>query len=343
MNHSLHSSRELLREKLLSLLWRQWSALGVAGHSNSSDNWVIDPEALLLFSTEIARHDPRLFDEILDWLQLNGSRINLIRLNRIHKEEKLGVASALAAIGETLSQSSLHHKWKSLTKLSTFDQSKDTAAPFFPQALSFDWEKFVQQPDPHFSRHGWLRTPPERRKMSMPPQPHAATNFLFKLRALFGIQTRAEIIAWLLCHPQGHPAEIARQTHYSKRIIQQTLNELETSGHIISRRSKKEKHFRIVHSQWEFLNQGSQGSDKSFPRWINWPPLFTALSTLHRTLSTPGIDEASDIFQAVQLRTAFEQAGIPLDFTTTSHQTGTDYLHTLLNDFQALLEELTPG
>ena len=339
MKKSFTNSKSLFHQKLLSFLWRQWAAIGVAGHASNTDDWIIDPEALLLFSSEITRHDPRLFDEIIDWLQLFGSRINLTRLKRIHQQENLGSPSVLAAIGETLSQASIHHKWKSLIQLSTFDPAKGHAEPLFPQSLSFDWEKFKHQTDPHFLKHGWLRTPPEFRKMSQAPQPHTATNLLFKLRALFGNQSRAEIVAWLLSHPHGHPAKITRDTHYSKRIIQQTLNELETSGHIISRRNNREKHFRIIHSQWEFLKPSSGAAPHTFPRWINWPSVFAALSALHHSLSTPGIDDASELFQAAQIRSALEQANLPLDFSTTSHKTGADFIHAVLKDFDTLLTD----
>ena len=60
-------------ENILNFLWRQWSSLGVAGGARSDDEWVIDPEALLLFSIEMSRYEPRLFDEAVDWwLMANG-------------------------------------------------------------------------------------------------------------------------------------------------------------------------------------------------------------------------------------------------------------------------------
>jgi len=115
------------------------------------------------------------------------------------------------------------------------------------------------------------------------------------------------------------------------------LNELETSGHIISRRSNKEKHFRIIHSQWEFLKPSSGTTPATFPQWINWPSVFAALSALHRTLSMPSINEASELFQAAKIRSALEQANLPLDFSTTSHKTGPDFINAVLKDFDALL------
>lgn len=98
MKTSLINFKDQLLESLLRFLWRQWSALGVAGYARSDDNWMIDPEALLLFSTEVARHDARLFDEIFDWLRVNGGWINLQRLGRMQKEGELGQPSVMAAL-----------------------------------------------------------------------------------------------------------------------------------------------------------------------------------------------------------------------------------------------------
>ena len=48
MEPSTPNSSDQLREALLQLLWRQWSALGVAGHVSSGGRSMIDPEALKL-------------------------------------------------------------------------------------------------------------------------------------------------------------------------------------------------------------------------------------------------------------------------------------------------------
>lgn len=330
MNQSIKHYREATLEVSLRFLWRMWSDIGVAGRATPSDPWVIDPEALLLFSTTIARHDARLFDEIFDWLHLHGELINLTRLKNIRKQWKLGDESVLAAIADSLATQSVHARWRTLVS-----SCKTPHAPpksLFPSAQTIDWKEYPVQPDPHFQKFGWLRPPPELRRMSMAPQPHPRTNLLFKTRWIFGLQSRAEIIPWLLCHDSGHPAEIARQTDYSKRIVQQTLNELESSGHVIATRSQREKHFRIIHKQWDFLCEAGK---QTFPRWIQWSPIFAALTALHNTLHQPGIENATELFQAVKLRSAMEN--LPLDFTTASQNTGTEYLYSLLNDFDRLL------
>jgi hypothetical protein len=216
MDPSLHSFRESLHLRLLDFLWRQWSALGVAGHARSDDPWMIDPEALLLFSTHIARHDSRLFDEILDWLHNSGSWIKLQRLGTLHKEEHLGDSAVLAAIAELLSMESTHHKWKHLTRRVEKPVSPHTELlqRLFPSV------PVLKQPDPIFLKHGLERGAIELRGMSQSPRPDQPATFCFKLRALFGMQARAEVMAWLLSHEQGHPAEIARQTGYFRGAIQ---------------------------------------------------------------------------------------------------------------------------
>jgi hypothetical protein len=57
---------------LQELAWDQWSQLGISGAMpRQREERPADPEALLLFTLEIGRTDPRLFDEVLDWLALN--------------------------------------------------------------------------------------------------------------------------------------------------------------------------------------------------------------------------------------------------------------------------------
>jgi hypothetical protein len=83
MNQSLKTFKDEYQNLVLNFLWRQWSALGVAGQASGEDAWIIDPEALLLLTCTMGRHEPRLFDEALDWLQENGRFINVMRLKRI--------------------------------------------------------------------------------------------------------------------------------------------------------------------------------------------------------------------------------------------------------------------
>lgn len=339
MNPSLHNFRESLLQRLLDFLWRQWSALGVAGHARNDDPWMIDPEALLLFSTHIARHDSRLFDEILDWLHTNGSWINLQRLGTLHKEEQLGDSAVLAAIADFLSRESSHFKWKLLMRRA---EKPGSPAAGLVQRL-FPSVPVLKEPDPVFLKHGLERGGIELRGMSQSPRPDQPATFLFKLRALFGMQARAEVMAWLLANKQGHPAEIARQTGYFRGSIQNVLNDLTVSGHIGSIRIGREKTFSILrHEEWRFLLTWPNAN--AFPQWINWAPLFHAIQTFLDTLGKPGLFEKSGNFQAIQLREALDQATPALARAGRIHQMqatrdlrGTALIFAVLADLDSLI------
>jgi len=339
MNPSLTKSREELLQRLLDFLWRQWSALGVAGHARSEDPWAIDPEALLLFSTHIARHDSRLFDEIFDWLHRNGAWINLQRLGTLHKDEGLGDSAVLAAIADLLSRESSSLRWKLfLRRLG----KSDSPAMALVERL-FPTIPVLKEPDPDFLRHGLERGQVALRGMSVEPRPDQPATFLFKLRALFGIQARAEVMAWLLAHDQGHPAEIARETGYFRRSIQNVLNDLSASGHIGAMRIGREKSFAILrHEEWRFLLTWPDAEE--FPRWVNWAPLFKAIQTLLDVLGKPGLDEKSENFQAIQLREALKLASPALarasaarGWSSSADQRGTDLIRSLIADLDSLL------
>lgn len=216
-----------LTEVLLDWLWRCWVCLGVSGNGNlARADRVIDPEALLLASTLWARYDPRLFDEMLDWLCLHSSLINLQRLRNLH-QSGLGDAAVLSAVAAVIQKHSQQPKWKALIRPSF------GGAACEPLFLSLGGENAVWgQADPTFAAHGFHRGRLELRQMSQPPAPSAAPNLWLKLRSLFGTSTRAEIVLQLLTTGPATAAEIARRSGFTARSILVTLREMALSGHL---------------------------------------------------------------------------------------------------------------
>ena len=159
MNQSLKTFKSEYQDLLLNFLWRQWSALGVAGHSRGEDHWVIDPEALLLVSCTLGRHDPRLFDEVLDWLQENGWLINILRLKRILRKEKFAGARVLAGVPGLMSKGTDVTKWKQLAK------PVGPASPPEPFYFAEDGTPLlaIGEPDAHFAKYGFTRGPVRER------------------------------------------------------------------------------------------------------------------------------------------------------------------------------------
>lgn len=335
MTVSLNESSAAFTRRLVDFLWDQWSTLGLAGYAQAASTRISDPEAMLLLTTRIGRHDSRLFDEILDWLRANGSWINLQRLRHLLKEYPFADTAVLGAMAECLALKGGSPKWKLLLHHLPEPPMREPE-PFFLSSA------FFGEPHPVFAKWGFLRGSLEFRRMSQPPRTDQPAAFLFKLRALFGNQARAEVMAWLLTHESGHPAEIARQAGYLGRTVQSVLNELAASGHIHALRIGREKYFTLRHDDWRFLLNWS--GEREFPRWTHWAATFQAILQLQDALAQPGLDEKSDRFQAIKLREALElalpalaRAGIATQFRTTPNLRGADLVHSLLADLDTLL------
>lgn len=326
---------------MVDLLWHQWSSIGVAGYARTEQNTIIDPEALVLATTRYGRHDSRLMDEAIDWLMKFGRRISLQRLQGLDRNWA-GVSDprVLAAIAELLGKQVSHRKWRVITHrlLEITD-----AEPLF---IGGDGRSVVHfgETDPMFLKHGFIRGAMEFRGMSQAPDPRIKENLLFTLRGLLGVNARAEILAWLLCHESGHPAAIARSTGYFSKSIQQILNEMEESGHVISIRHGREKHFRVRKADWQFLLPASSEGQPVFPRWVDWMPLFSAINCFVETLGQPGLEEKSEHFQAIQLRDALDratpalvQAGCVDQMRATRDLRGSNLIQALIADLEVLV------
>lgn len=326
---------------MVDLLWHQWSSIGVAGYTRPDDDWIVDPEALLLATTRFGRQDSRLMDESIDWLAKFGRRISLQRLQGLHRSWP-GVADprVLAAIAEVLGQQIAHRKWRVLT-----DPAPETSPPE-SLFIRSDGTPAIHSgdADPVFAKHGLLRGTLELRGMSQPPDPRARQNLIFTLRALLGVNARAEIFAWLLTHDSGHPAAIARSTGYFSKSVQQILNEMEESAQVISVRHGREKHFRVRAADWQFLLPPPADGQSAFPRWVDWMPLFAAITRFTETLALPGIDDQSEHLQAIQLREALDEsmpalirAGVSHELRSSRDQRGALLIQSLLADLDSLL------
>ena len=336
MTPSLKTFKEEFQNILLNFLWRQWSALGVAGQAGGEDVWIIDPEALLLFTCTLGRHEPRLFDEVLDWLQENGSFINILRLKRMLRTEPFAGGRAVAAVAGCLSKGAGAAKWKLLADTV---EARAGMEPFF---LTPDGTPLPVpgEPESNFARCGFRRGPLRLRGHSQKFRPTPPTNLALQLRALFGINARCEIVLYLLTHEAAHPAQIAREAYYFGRAVQGTLVDMSKSGVVQLRSSGREKHYWLLQKHWaELLNR-----PENFPQWITWPPLFSALERIWLKLNEPRLEALDPLLQSselrqlmVEVRPAFERARFDKNLSDDREYLGEKYLPVFLSDVITLL------
>jgi hypothetical protein len=309
----------------------------VAGQTRAEDDWIIDPEALLLLTCTVGRYDPRLFDEMLDWLQSNGWLINVMRLKRILRTEKFAGEPVLASIAGLLAKGTEAPKWKQL--------AASVARPAASEALFFheDGEPIpaIGESEPLFARYGWLRGPLRLRGYSQEFRSTDVANLVLQLRALFGISVRCEIVIYLLTHDAAHPSQIARDACYFERAVQGTLVDMSRSGVIQVRAASREKHYWLKQEQWmQLLNRGEQ----SVPKWVTWPPLFSALERIWLRLNDPKLHNLESLLQAsevrqlmTKVRPSLERSGLDRTLSDDRQHLGESYLPVFIADVKKLL------
>ena len=300
-------------ENILNFLWRQWSNVGIAGGSKVEDLWTIDPEALLVFSQEFARYEPRLYDEILDWLVINGKFIDVQRLRGILRKQDEVTRQLVSAVAYFLTHeaSTYKRKWEPLSLLKKADENTQ-------HEMLFKKKDGQPYPEPKtesiiFHKYGFLREDFTLRHMSRPISVSTRSNIRFLLRALFGLGSRAECILYLLTHEAGHPSEVANSIGISVRGTQDALIELSESGFVLTRIKGKRKieYWLSQKKWWEFLS-GMNYSELKTPVWVDWIALFSALRSVWDVLNEVEKTK-SDYMRSSKLRQAMEK--INLEFS----------------------------
>jgi hypothetical protein len=320
MNMDLISAtRERLEQELLAFAWKEWSQLGILASPESQSVWTQDIEALLLFTFEVARADPRLFDEVLDWLVTNEHFISVRRLRTLAKQ---GDDPSLAdAVLEWLAQ----HRPQA--RFSKSDGRQPTDAQ---RRLFFDEGFPVRHPDDAFAKHGWLRSTVEPSKKSSTVDLCTPIAFGLRLRRLLGTGARAEVMRFLLCTdaPRSTAAVIARSAAYTKRNVQEALYELGDAGVVTTASTGYDVRYGADHARWAALLD----HDTPFPMHMDWLQLLGALTRILRWLRTDATAHTSEYLQASAARTLIDVTRQDLQWagiTPPSSQTSADALRDL--------------
>jgi hypothetical protein len=327
-------------ERLVVFLWKQWAQLGLASASvEIRDGWVIDPEGLLLLSATYARYDPRLFDEVIDWLNQNANFINVPRLKSLIRRYDFQNGAVVAALGSVVKERNSSLRWS----FPNPEEPKGAEILFW----NADGKSLADfgNPDEIFLRHGFKRGRLKLRGLSRRFNPVMPECALLRIRALFGISARAEIMLYLLTHEMAHPSGIARETGFSQKNVQDTLVDMAASGfvHAAQLEGRKKSYFIRKNHRAPFLYQSGRP-----PRWVTWPPLFRGFELLHSVLRNLGVTAMSRRLQASelrilssQLRSLFARSGFNDTLSSESAFPGEGFIEVFVQDVRKLLTELS--
>jgi hypothetical protein len=299
--------RATVNRGLLDFAWRQWSQIGVSASVVGDDEWAADPEALFLFTLGIARRDPRLFDEVLDWAALNQKSLSLQRLRNLTARFPVDaglVAAVIAWMKDSVPTDVLVSTERAgRTQPKAPEQAKQPV--FSPDVLGF-----VARADPIFAEHGFTRPVVVRSGKSREPDPRRPVNFAFRLRHLFGPGSRSEVMRVLLTYRDGplDAARIADEAGFAKRNASEALAALAASGAISAKWSGNERHFRAHQQPWATL----LGLD-DLPAFVSWVHLLPAALEIGMWLDGKGDAVESEYLLASQARGLIDKTGRDLE------------------------------
>ncbi len=327
--------RDEFRASLVSFSWDQWVQMGVSGSSDRNDRWATDPESLLVFSLVVSRHEPRLFDEILDWMTLNLRLISIQRLRNLSRHHDEVVKHLVdAALAWAIAHAN------DLTRR----PPQSPHVPPEPQTLfRIDGrEGMVGKPDSIFADFGFLRSATGPSGKSRVPDLSASINLGFRLREIFGVGSRSEVIRILLTSPNDRLlGEVAEAAAYAPRNVRETLHSLVGAGIVQTSQRAKSRGYWVDRGRWGgFIGVDEQG----MPVYVAWVQLFRALTRIYEWLEGEAEVERSTYMQSSEARRLMDEvrpdllaAGFSLEDDRSS---GVEYWPAFVKEVQAVLERL---
>lgn len=279
-----------MAQRARDFAWDQWAQLGVSGpRPTEFDRRAADPEALLLFTFEAARDDPRLFDEVLDWLVLNEQLVSVQRLRNLCRddEDRRLVGASLQWVAQ----------WRPRARLARARSPSGETQP--ARALFPDLSPPAGATDPAFAKFGFLRPRLQPSGKSQPPNLRAPIAFAFRLRRLLGMGVRAELVRALLTidAPRVSAGVLYLSAGFTRQNVREALNQLAEAGVLRTAGAGSDQLFALRRADWAQL----LGEDE-LPRHKDWIQTLAALRLVLRWLRRVEDEELSHYMRASEAR-----------------------------------------
>jgi hypothetical protein len=311
---------------LREFAWDEWGQMGVLAAPHRRSRWVQDPEALVVFTLDVGRDDPRLFDELLGWLLTNESLLSVRRLRAMVRgdEDARLLAGALGWLAQQRPRARL------APRPSPGVQERE------PERLFRTLTVPVRTPDPAFAAVGLLR-PAVARSDAVQPDLRAPINLALRLRELLGVGARAEVVRFLLtvAAPFADATAVARSAGFAKRNVHDALVSLHAAGVVSRWTVGNHQRYAIDRAVWARLLELEV---EQLPTERAWPQLLAGLRALCRWLRDPALDDLSDYLRASRARDLLEH--VRSDFAIAGVPVGGRPGLAAWNDLEALVERL---
>jgi hypothetical protein len=296
-------TRHQLCERRLELAWSLWTGLGVPGQIDRHIDHTIDPESLVVFTAALGDEDPRLRDEATDWCIRYGSLISGARLKNLVSRESEIVQERYGEFSATVAaHSSL--SWPGKTK------ARQYSPRIRPKIQTFN------------------------RKSQL----------VLRLRGFLGTGARAEIIRAFLASPGTaiSAAELAAETHFTKRNVAQILDALRLAGMVQAMPYRNQFHYRLSEEQ------AGQMRDLLAPMpsvFIRWPYALHVITAAIEAMKH--YESSSPVVRAVEIRAVVDKLNTAM---YSAHLTGpkkdilgTEFWDEFVSWLESLVKNLATG
>jgi hypothetical protein len=306
-----------LGERLVSFAWQEWAQMGLFIAPSYASPWAEDPEALAVFTMESGREEPRLFDELLDWMLRNEPMLSVRRLRAmcVDEADRQLVDATVRWLARHRPRARLSPRGRDGHQLGS-----PTLEPLFRADVP------VREPDPAFAAAGVLRPVLYPSGKSVPPDLMTPINLAFRLRAILGVGIRSEIVRIMLTNSAA-PATaqtLARASGYSKRNVHEALGGLAAARVIAAFSLDGEQRYAINREIWAALLQLDPAG---LPVYRAWPQLLGSLRTIQRwSREQEQLDASSYMRQSAtrqllgRLSGDLAFAGVPVDSKVTAER-----------------------
>ncbi len=322
----LSTLRQRLSDQLVAFAWAEWAQMGLLATPHRRSPWAQDPEALIVFTLEIARAEPRLFDELLDWMLLNEPLLSVRRLR----------AMCIDETDRTLTTATLtwltRHRPRARLGNGSMTHAPAKLQPLFQHGIQ------INQPDEDFAAAGWLRPVLSPSHKSQHPDTTRPINLAFRLRQILGVGIRAEVVRVLLSTeaPWVNAQALARSTGYSKRNVHDALAGLNAAGVVSAFTVGGKQRYTADRSAWATL-LGTIPDE--LPAHRDWPQLLTVLRQALRWAEQPELATMSDYLRSSRANDLLEIMSSDLAFVGIPTHSGRS-THDTWRDLQEVIERL---
>ncbi|MBP7074397.1 MAG: hypothetical protein KBA81_03315 [Rhabdochlamydiaceae bacterium] len=246
-----------LDSNLMDLAWSFWSELGVAGTYNKIQNILILPEELIFLTSVLADKDPRLLDEALDWCSKYHRFISVRRLQTLGK---------------------------------VFDDQTQGAFSIFSTTLnthaSTKWPIFKKVSGRKVGLSG-------KSKLSNFESP---SMLYLRLRALFGVGARADLLTYCLMNEQKeYLISDLTEIGYSKRNLAEVMDDFVNAGIFSEIPVRNQKRYAFI--KRVFFKELMCPLPLRYVSWQLFLEVFLALR-----YSILRIENKSDSVKAIEIR-----------------------------------------